>query len=203
MPASGLRGLIVCGALGVWVLGAAGWPAQASDAGQAPGTGPGLSVPATSAEARREAWAQHQQLERESPVAALPWRAVGPRLQGGRIEAVAVAPGRPSTIYAGAGTGGVWKSINNGTTWTPIFDREATTSIGAIAVAPSDPNVVWVGTGEVLMARSSYAGFGVYKSVDAGATWTNMGLTDTHHIAQVLIHPKDPNRVWVAAIGRF
>ena len=194
MQASGLRGLMVCGALGVWVLGAAG---------QAPGTGPGLSVQATSAEARREAWAQHQQLKRESPVAALPWRAVGPRLQGGRIETVAVAPGRPSTIYAGAGIGGVWKSINNGTTWTPIFDREATTAIGSIAVAPSDPNVVWVGTGEVLMARSSYAGFGVYKSTDAGATWTNMGLTDTHHIAQVLIHPQDPNRVWVAAIGRL
>jgi photosystem II stability/assembly factor-like uncharacterized protein len=203
MQLSGVRWALASGALGAWILGAASVPVKASGADQAPGTGPVLSVPATSAEARREAWARHQQLERESPVAALPWRAVGPRLQGGRIEALAVSPGRPSTIYAGAGSGGVFKSINNGTTWTPIFDREATTSIGSIAVAPSDPNVVWVGTGEVLMARSSYAGFGVYKSTDAGATWTNMGLTDTHHIAQVLIHPKDPNRVWVAAIGRL
>ena len=200
-----VRKLVVWSALGVGVFIAAGWVVHASGEGQAPGTGPrgGLSVPATGSDARREAWARHQQMARESPVTALSWRSVGPRLQGGRIETVAVAPGRPSTIYAGAGIGGVWKSVNNGTTWTPIFDKEATTSIGSIAVAPSDPNVVWVGTGEVLMARSSYAGFGVYKSVDAGATWTNMGLTDSHHIAQVLIHPKDPNRVWVAAIGRL
>ena len=151
-------------------------------AAQSPGTGPAspVTVAATSAAARQRAWAQHQEMERASPFRDVAWRAVGPRMQGGRIEAIAVAPGRTSTIYAGAGVGGVWKSINNGTTWTPIFDREATTSIGSIAVAPSDPNVVWVGTGEVLMARSSYAGFGVYKSTDAGATWTNMGLTDTH-----------------------
>ena len=172
---------------------------------QAPGTGPRTIQPpvvATTAEARLAAWRQHQQMERESPV-TLKWRAVGPRMQGGRIETVAVAPGRPSTIYAGAGSGGVFKSINNGTTWTPIFDNEATTSIGAIAVASSDANTVWVGTGEVLMARSSYPGMGVYKSTDAGASWTHMGLTDSHHISQVLIHPTDPQRVWVAAIGRL
>jgi len=205
MPMKTIRGLVVGGAFAVGVFVAAGWSAQAWNLDQAPGTGPraSLVVEATSADARREAWAHHQQMARESPVADLAWRAVGPRMQGGRIETVAVAPGRTSTIYAGAGIGGVWKSINNGTTWTPIFDKEATTSIGSIAVASSDPNVVWVGTGEVLMARSSYAGFGVYKSTDAGATWTNMGLTDSHHISQVLIHPKDPNRVWVAAIGRL
>lgn len=170
---------------------------------QSPGTGPtaSASVAATSAVARRGAWLQHQQMERESPFVSLKWRAVGPRLQGGRIETVAVAPGRTSTIYAGAGSGGVWKSINSGTTWTPIFDKEASSTIGSVAVAPSDRNIVWVGTGEVLMARSSYAGTGVYKSVDAGAHWTHMGLADSQHIAQVLIHPRDPNRVWVAAIG--
>ena len=123
-------------------------------------------------------------------------------MQGGRIEAIAVTPGRTSTIYAGAGIGGLWKSINNGTTWTPVFDKESTASIGAVAVAASDPNIVWVGTGEVLMARSSYAGTGIYKSTDAGAHWTNMGLAESHHIAQVVIHPRDPNRVWVAVIGR-
>jgi len=177
---------------------------SAGNGAQIAGTGPRPLpvVEATSAAERLEAWRQHQRMERESP-APVTWRSVGPRMQGGRIESVAVAPGRTSTIYAGAGSGGVWKSINNGTTWTPIFDNEATTSIGAIAVAPSDPNIVWVGTGEVLMARSSYAGLGVYKSTDAGATWTNMGLTDTHHISQVIIHPTDPNRVWVAAIGRL
>jgi photosystem II stability/assembly factor-like uncharacterized protein len=141
-------------------------------------------------------------MERASPFAGFAWRAVGPRMQGGRIEAIAVAPGRTSTIYAGAGSGSLWKSINNGTTWTPIFAKESTASIGAVAVAPSNPNIVWVGTGEVLMARSSYAGTGVYKSTDAGAHWTNMGLAESHHIAQVVIHPRDPDRVWVAVIGR-
>ena len=137
------------------VLAAAGTAAALSGQSLQPrqpiGPRASLVVEATSADARREAWARHQQMARESPLADLAWRAVGPRLQGGRIETVAVAPGRTSTIYAGAGIGGVWKSINNGTTWTPIFDKEATTSIGSIAVAPSDPNVVWVGTGEVLM----------------------------------------------------
>lgn len=185
------------------------WPAvamilaTATGTGQSPGTGPStpVVVAATSAEARRVAWEQHQQMERTSPFAGLKWRAVGPRLQGGRVESIAVSPGRPSTIYAGIGTGNLWKSINNGATWTPIFEKESSATIGAVAVAASDPNVVWVGTGEVLMARSSYAGTGVYKSTDAGASWTNMGLPESHHIAQVLIHPRDPNRVWVAAIG--
>jgi photosystem II stability/assembly factor-like uncharacterized protein len=186
MQMRGLRGFVVCG-----VLATGGFVTAAS------------SAQVTTVTARREAWTRHQQMERASAFATLQWRAVGPRLQGGRIETVAVAPDRPSTIYAGAGSGGVWKSINNGTTWTPIFDKEATSSIGVVAVAPSDPNVVWVGTGEVLMARSSYAGMGVYKSVDAGAHWTHMGLPDSHHIAQVLIHPTDPNRVWVAAIGHL
>ncbi len=174
-------------------------------AAQAPGTGPVVppTVPATSPEARLRAFAQHQGMERASPFATLAWRAVGPRMQGGRIEAIAVDPSRPSTIYAGAGAGNLWKSVNNGTTWTPIFEKESAFSIGDIAVSASHSNVVWVGTGEVLMARSSYAGTGVFKSTDAGATWTNMGLTDSHHIAQVVIHPTDPNRVWVAAIGHL
>jgi len=175
------------------------------DAEQEPGTGPVRppTVQATSATARLQAFSRHQEMERSSPFADLEWRAVGPRLQGGRIEGIAVAPGHSSTIYAGAGAGNLWKSINNGTTWVPIFEKESTFTIGDIAVAPSDPNVVWVGTGEVLMARSSYAGTGVFKSTDAGATWKNMGLTDSHHIAQVVIHPTDPNRVWVAAVGHL
>ncbi|MEX0906708.1 MAG: hypothetical protein WD054_00135 [Gemmatimonadota bacterium] len=172
---------------------------------QAPGTGPGVapSVTPTTAEARLRAFEQHRQMERSSPFSSLSWRAVGPRLQGGRIEGIAVAPGNTSTIYTGPGSGNIFKSVNNGTTWTPIFEKESTSTIGDIAVAPSNPNIVWVGTGEVLMARSSYAGTGVFKSVDAGATWTNMGLTDSHHIAQVVVHPTDPNRVWVAAVGHL
>ncbi len=130
--------------------------AQRGSPAQSPGTGPEAppSVTAGIATARSAAWLQHQQMERESQFSGLKWRAVGPRLQGGRIETVAVAPNHSSTIYAGAGSGGVWKSINNGTTWTRIFDKESTASIGSVAVAPSDPNVVWVGTGEVLMAAA-------------------------------------------------
>ena len=172
---------------------------------QAPGTGPAQppAVEATDAATRMRAWERHQRLERESPFADLEWRAVGPRMQGGRIESIDVPAGSPSTMYVGVGSGNLWKTINNGTTWTPIFEKESTFTIGDVAVAPSDPDIIWVGTGEVLMARSSYAGTGMFKSTDAGETWTNMGLRDTHHIAQVVIHPGDPDTVWVAAIGHL
>ena len=172
---------------------------------QAAGTGPTQPpvVEATDPGTRMQAWARHQQMERESPFVDLEWRAVGPRMQGGRIESIDVAAGRPSTIYVGVGSGNLWKTSNNGTTWTPIFEKESTFTIGDVAVAPSNPDIVWVGTGEVLMARSSYAGTGVFKSTDAGETWTNMGLQDSHHIAQVVIHPQDPGTVWVAAIGHL
>ena len=189
------------------VLAAAGpsaLPALAS-AYQASGTGP-AQVPAvepTEATVRLAAWQQHQRMEAASPFADLAWRAVGPRMQGGRIESIDVVAGSDSTIYVGVGSGNLWKTTNNGTTWRPIFEKESAFSIGDVTVAPSDPDVVWVGTGEVLMARSSYAGTGVFKSADAGETWTNMGLTDTHHIARVVIHPDDPDTVWVAAIGHL
>ncbi len=150
---------------------------------------------------RNEAWEQHIKLQEESIFKDLQWRCVGPAYCGGRIETIACPAGYTSTIYVGAGAGNLWKSENNGTTWEPIFENESTFAIGAVAVAPTDPNVVWVGTGEVLMARSSYAGTGVFKSVDGGASWRNMGLADTYHIARVLIDPRDPETVYVAAIG--
>lgn len=157
----------------------------------------------TDAAARMRSWQQHVRMETDSPFANLEWRAVGPQLQGGRIESVAIPRGSQSTIYVGAGSGNLWKTVNNGTTWEPIFEKESTFAIGDVEVAPSDPNIVWVGTGEVLMARSSYAGTGVFKSMDAGGTWQHMGLTDTHHIGRVLIHPTDPDIVYVAAIGHL
>ncbi len=199
--------LLGLSALGVILL----WPVRPSalaappESYQVPGAGPttpALAQP-TSPAARRQAWEQHQRMEQASPVEDLAWRAVGPRMQGGRVESIAVAPGRTSTFYAGIGSGNLWKTVNNGTTWTPVFEKESSSTIGDVAIAPSNPEVVWVGTGEVLMARSSYAGTGVFKSTDGGASWTNMGLEDTHHIAQVVIHPTDPNRVWVAAIGHL
>jgi len=158
---------------------------------------------ATNAKTRMESWDRHLKMKKESIFKDLKWRAVGPTNCGGRIESIAVHPNFPHTIYVGVGAGNIWKSINNGTTWTPIFENESTFSIGEVAIAPSDPNIVWVGTGEVLMARSSYAGTGVFKSTDAGKTWQNMGLHDTHHIGRVLIHPQDPDIVYVAAIGHL
>lgn len=131
------------------------------------------------------------------------WRSVGPRLQGGRIESIACPKGKTTVMYVGAGSGNLWKSVNNGTTWKPIFEHESTFAIGDVAVAPSDANTVWLGTGERLMARSSYAGTGVFKSTDAGDTWQNTGLRDTHHIGRVVIHPTNADVVYVAAIGHL
>ena len=157
----------------------------------------------TSAAERMESWQRHVEMREASTFGNLEWRAVGPRMQGGRIEAIAVDPTDTATIYVGAGAGNLWKTENNGITWKPIFERESAFSIGDVTVAASDPSSVWVGTGEVLMARSSYAGTGVFKSLDGGETWQHMGLADSHHIAKVVIHPTDPNVVWVAAIGHL
>jgi len=158
---------------------------------------------ATSPKARMESWAHHQRLKAESPFEGLKWRAVGPELQGGRIEAIACHPDEPFTLYLGPGAGNLWKSVNNGTTWEPIFEDQSTFAIGCIAIAPSDPDIVWVGTGEVLMARSSYSGTGIFKSMDGGKTWQNMGLHDSHHIPRVVIDPKDPDIVYAAALGHL
>jgi len=155
----------------------------------------------TTAEARLKSWEHHLRLQEESDFKHLQWRSVGPRKQGGRIESIACPPGNTSVMYVGVGSGNLWKTVNNGITWRPIFERESTGAIGDVAVARSDPNVVWLGTGEVLMARSALPGMGVFKSTDAGKTWRNMGLNDTHHIGRVLIDPTDADVVYVAAIG--
>ena len=153
------------------------------------------------AAARMRSWEHHVKLKDESVFKDLKWRQAGPAFQGGRIESITCPAGNTSTIYVGVGSGNLWKSDNNGITWKPIFENESTFAAGSVAVSESDPNIVWVGTGEVLMARSSYAGTGVFKSVDSGQTWQNMGLHDTYHIARVLIDPHDPDVVYVAAIG--
>ena len=150
-----------------------------------------------------DSWRRHQAMAKSSPFRDIPWQSTGPRMQGGRIESIACPKGKSTVIYAAAGSGNLWKSTNNGTNWHPIFDHESTFAIGDVAVAPSDANTVWVGTGERLMARSSYAGTGVFKSTDAGQTWHNMGLHDSHHIGRIVIHPTDPNLVYVAAIGHM
>jgi photosystem II stability/assembly factor-like uncharacterized protein len=136
----------------------------------------------------------------------LEWRGIGPAATGGRIADLAVvkSPGQADIIYVATTTGGVFKSLNSGISFAPIFDRAgAMMSTGAIAVAPSNPTIVWVGTGEADNRQSSSWGDGVYRSLDAGATWQNMGLADTRHIAKIVIHPNDPNTVYIAAAGHL
>src|SRR4051794_19541010 len=128
------------------------------------------------------------------------WRPIGP-LRAGRTKALAGVPSQPFTFYIGMVNGGVWKTINAGRTRTPIFDDQPTGSIGSIAVAASDPNVVYVGSGEGLQRPDLAIGDGMYKSIDAGKTWTHLGLRDTQQIARVEVDPKNPNRVFVAALG--
>ena len=131
----------------------------------------------------------------------LEFREIGPAIMGGRIDDVAVVESNPNIAYVGPATGGVWKTTNNGTTWEPLFDKESNPSVGDIAIAPSDPSVIWVGTGEPNNRQSSSWGDGAYKSMDAGKTWKNMGLAATKHIGRVVIHPRNPDVVYVAALG--
>jgi photosystem II stability/assembly factor-like uncharacterized protein len=128
------------------------------------------------------------------------WRNIGP-LRAGRTKAVAGVPGQPYTFYIGMVNGGVWKTTNAGRTWTPIFEEQPTGSIGWIAVAPSDPDIVYVGSGEGLQRPDLAIGDGMYKSTDAGKTWTHLGLRDTQQIARVEVDPRNPNRMFVAALG--
>src|SRR5678815_5394556 len=107
------------------------------------------------------------------------------------------------TIYAATRSGGLWKTVNAGTTWTNVSDGVGAAAVGAVAIAPSNPSVVWMGTGDQANARSSYSGKGVFKSTDAGTTWQFMGLPDSHHIARIVIDPKNPDVVYVAAMGHL
>ncbi len=151
--------------------------------------------------------AQSQSAFNEALLNAFTYRNIGPFRMQVRIADVEI-PSSPArdhlyTIYQAPWIGGVWKSTNNGTTWEPIFDGQSNGSIGDIALSPSQPNIVWVGTGDAFASRSSYAGDGIYKSTDGGKTWKNMGLTDSHHIARIVIHPTDPNIVFVAVLGHL
>ena len=129
------------------------------------------------------------------------FRSIGPAVTGGRVVDIEAHPKQPYTIYVAAASGGLWKSINAGTTWTPIFDDQKSISIGDVAIAPSNPDIVWVGTGEHNNQRSAHYGDGVYKSLDGGKTWKNMGLHEILHIGRIAIDYKDPNTVYVAAMG--
>lgn len=130
----------------------------------------------------------------------LRWRMIGP-FRAGRVNAVSGVIGQPDTFYFGSVGGGVWKSTNSGRTWTPVFDANNVASIGAIGVASSNPNVVYVGTGEADMRDSIQFGDGIYKSIDAGKTWKHIGLRNTRQIGRIIVDPRNPNTVFVAALG--
>jgi photosystem II stability/assembly factor-like uncharacterized protein len=128
-------------------------------------------------------------------------RSIGPALMSGRIADIAIDPTDPGTWYVAVGSGGVWKTVNAGTTWTPLFDKEASYSIGCVTIDPSNSHVVWVGTGENVGGRHVGFGDGVYRSRDGGASWENLGLKDSQHVSKIVVHPEKPDVVWVAAQG--
>ena len=137
----------------------------------------------------------------EINIDGLKWRSIGPSLTSGRISDIAVNPKNPYEYYVATAAGGVWKTINAGIDYTPIFDNEGSYSIGCISIDPNNSNVIWVGTGENNNQRSVSYGDGIYKSLDGGKTWKNMGLKTSEHIGRIIVHPENSDIIYVAAIG--
>jgi photosystem II stability/assembly factor-like uncharacterized protein len=131
------------------------------------------------------------------------WRCVGPAVMGGRTVDIDVVEKTPWIIYAAIGPSGVWKSVNNGITWAPVFHKESTVSVGDIAIVQSQPKIIWVGTGEATSRNSITIGDGVYKSMDSGKSWENMGLKETRHISRIVVDHQNPAVVYVAAMGHL
>src|SRR2546425_233286 len=147
----------------------------------------------------------HQPLKFDAAtVSGLPARNIGSATMSGRIAALdAVVRNGRLTMFVGSASGGVWKSVNGGTTFKPVFDRQDVQSIGAVAIDSSNPEIVWVGTGESWTRNSVSVGDGIYKSTDGGENWTNVGLKDSEHIAKILIDPKDGNIVYACVPGKL
>jgi photosystem II stability/assembly factor-like uncharacterized protein len=159
-------------------------------------------APKADAEYLRKAYDTYRSMEQASPYRSLSWSFLGPTNISGRATDTAVADRNGQRrIYAAYATGGVWKTDDNGASWQAVFEHMPSTSVGDISVAPSNPDIVWVGTGESNIFRASMPGAGIYKSTDAGRTWQHMGLTDTQTIARVVVHPANPDVVYVAASG--
>ena len=144
---------------------------------------------------------QHMVMKGQTPFKDLKWRYIPNDNISGRCTAIAVPKGDKKTIYIGSASGGLWKTINTGVTWEPLFDEMPTMSFGALAIPETAPNTIYAGTGEANILRGSMAGSGIYKSVDGGRIWMHMGLTGTQTIARIRVHPTDPNTVYVAASG--
>ncbi len=170
-----------------------------------PVAGAPAAAPAVTADSvfRVKAWDQFVSMRGSSPFKDLKWQFIGPTSISGRVVDVAVAnrKGKTRVIYVATASGGLWKTENEGTTFEPIFEQAASVQGGNVEVAPSDPNIIWFGTGEANIFRSSNAGVGVYKSTDTGKTWQHMGLPSTHTIARIVIHPTNPDIVYLAAGG--
>jgi len=179
------------------------WPAMIALAGLLAGPASALAGPGpTSATDRLAAFSQRNQSEASSIVKNLKFRNIGPIQMNGRIADIEFPdPNDPYTFLVGYASGGLWKTTNNGTTFEPIFDKQASIIVGDIAVDPKNAKVYWVGTGESNASRSTYSGTGVYKTEDGGKTWKNMGLAEIHRIARIVVHPTNPLVVWVAAQG--
>ena len=167
-----------------------------------PLTGPLSGQDQPSAKPAAQAKAEKLSLP-EGWIKTLTWRSIGPATMGGRIVALAICESDPSTYWVATASGGLLKTTNNGITFEHQFDRESTVSIGDVEVAPSDPKLVWVGTGENNPRNSVSYGDGVYKSIDGGKTWKNMGLKKSFQIGRIAIHPTDPAVVYVGALGRL
>ena len=162
---------------------------------------PGATA-ATSAADRAAGYQVRQNLLNESLVANVPFRSVGPTVMSGRVVDLAVNPKDPAHFYVAFASGGLWETKNEGASYTPLFDNSIIMTIGDIDV-DWNSGTIYLGSGENNSSRSSYAGFGMFKSTDNGKTWENIGLTDSHHIGRVIVHPNDPNTVWVAALGHL
>ncbi len=137
----------------------------------------------------------------ENLYSGLKFRSIGPALMSGRISDIVIHPENENIWYVAAGSGGVWKTVNSGTTWTPIFDNQKSYSIGCITLDPQNPNIIWVGTGENVGGRHVGYGDGIYKSDDGGSSWKNMGLTKSEHLSKIIVHPENSDILWVASQG--
>lgn len=139
----------------------------------------------------------------QSPFDSLRFRSIGPAVMGGRVHDVEAVPQNPAIVYVATASGGLWKTTNKGTTWSPIFDDKPVSTFGDVAIALSNPDVVWAGTGEQNNRQSTSWGNGVYRSTDGGKTWTHLGLENTRHIGRVQVHPSNPDIAFVGALGNL
>jgi photosystem II stability/assembly factor-like uncharacterized protein len=152
---------------------------------------------------RLTAFAKRQQTEKASPLSAIAFRSIGPEVQGGRVVDIHGPAVRPDTLLVAFASGGLWRTDNRGGSWTPLFDKESSITIGSFALADAEGQTIYVGTGEANSSRSSYAGTGVFRTMDGGKTWKSVGLADTQHIGRVVVDPRDPKVVYVAALGHL